>query len=92
MKKQTSAGVATYNRKREIISFTTNLGVTLSVGEEIIANGRIFVPKGTKGVLKKILDPKHSTAIFSVLWSGENHPSNMKTKDMDLLAMNKVLS
>lgn len=69
-----------------LISATYGLR-TIRLGQIVVSNGRIFHPRGTKGVVKKIHRPHTeglTSDIFEVLFKNEKSTSFMKFKDLEL--------
>ena len=59
----------------------------IMIGQIVVSNGRIFHPRGTKGVVKKIHRPHTewlTSDIFEVLFKNEKSTSFMKFKDLEL--------
>lgn len=81
-----------------IVSITIDQlrGRKLTVGAEVVANGRMHAPKGMKGRVVEISEPYtngphgHLTSnVIWVLWENQESgdvPFNMKFKDLELEA------
>lgn len=58
---------------------------TIRVGQEVVANGRMFFPAGTKGKVIKIYEPHTeglTSDVIEVQFEGEPCGSFMKFKDL----------
>ncbi len=58
---------------------------TIRVGQEVVANGRMFFPAGTKGKVIKIYEPhaeRLTSDVIGVQFEGESCCSFMKFKDL----------
>lgn len=67
----------------------------IKLGDTVISNGRIFVPKGIKGVVVRIFEPftrELSTDVIAVQWEGREDENFMKFKDFDWEAMKRMRS
>ena len=75
-----------------IVDITKNwvyysLNKILRLNDEVVANGRIFVPKGTRGKVTKILQPysrSYTSDIICVDFHDGKGLCSMKFKDLDL--------
>lgn len=76
----------------EILGVSFNGGVTVwRLGQRVHANGRIFVPKGTLGIITMIHQPfsdrgregPHTNNILKVYFEGQTNALDMKPKDLE---------
>lgn len=86
--KKTIHGIATLNERGDIHSLKTLSGITLTVGDTVVSNGRTFASSGLEGILKMILE-KDKPTIYEVNW-GVHGTCDMEIKDFDLKAMEKI--
>lgn len=66
-----------------ILSITNSTGNTIKLNDTVVANGRIFVPKGMEGRLVQIDEPSFGHS--DVLWCdfGDNGCHSLKFKDLE---------
>lgn len=75
------------NEQGVIIKITGSLDQSVKVGDNVVSNGRIFVPRGTPGVVKKIhpvFEGGRTTDVIEILFEGEESTYMMKFKDMEI--------